>query len=169
MQDTIHNPDPAPLEQKRPFVTFILGAVVLLAICISAWFLFHGPPSDDTVSSESTIKIKMNSAEQEYLASIQLKDLSLSRAENFLHQEVTMLDGTVVNTGSRTVIGLQLTVQFSDQMDQIALRESRIILSANAAPLAPGQARSFEISFDHVPATWNTQQPSVQIANLSLL
>jgi len=140
---------------------------VLVAVCVSAWFLFHGPP-EDTLSGESTVKIKMNSAEQEYLVNIHVKDIALSRAENFLHQEVTILDGVVVNSGSQTVVGLRMTVQFSDQMGQIALRESRGILVTPAAPLSPGQQRNFEISFDHVPPTWNMQQPSVQVASLTL-
>jgi hypothetical protein len=166
MQDSIHNPDSEPLEQKRPLLTFILGAVVVLAICISAWFLFHGPP--DAITSEATVKIKMNSAEDEYITNIKVKDIALSRAENFLHQEVTILSGTVVNSGSQTVVGLQLTVQFSDQMGQVALRESRGVLGSPAAPLGPGRERSFEISVEHVPATWNMRQPSIQVSSLTL-
>jgi hypothetical protein len=167
MPDTIHNSD-APPEQKRYLLTFVLGAVVLLAICISAWFLFHGPASEDEISAESTVIIKMNSAEQAYVANLHVKDIALSRAENFIHQEVTILAGTVVNSGSQTVTALQLTVQFSDQLGQIALRESRVVLGSPAVPLAPGQQRSFEISFDHVPSSWNMQQPDIQIASLSV-
>ncbi len=167
MQDSIHNPDSAPLEQKRPLLTFVLGAVVLLAICISAWFLFHGPP-DSAITGEATVKIKMNSAEDEYIANIKVKDITLSRAENFLHQEVTVLSATVVNSGPQTVVGLQLTVQFSDQMGQVALRESRGVLGSPPVPLGPGRERSFEISVEHVPATWNMQQPTIQVSNLTL-
>jgi hypothetical protein len=168
MQDTIHNSDSAPAEQKRPLITFIIGAVVLLAIAVSAWFLFHEPSPPGEESAKATVAIKMNSAEQEYIASIRVMDLALSRAENFLHQEVTILDGTVLNTGSQTVTGMQITVQFSDQLGQIALRETRSVLGHPVVPLAPGQQRNFEISFDHVPASWNMQQPAIQVAGLSL-
>ncbi len=112
MQDTIHNSDSSVVEQKRPLVTFVLGAVVLLAIAISAWFLFHEPAPTDVESGKATIAIKMNSAEQEYVANIRVKDIALSRAENFIHQEVTILDGTVVNMGTQTLTGMQITVQF---------------------------------------------------------
>jgi hypothetical protein len=168
MQDTFHNPDSSPVEQKRPLLTVILGAVVLIAIVVSAWFLFHEPSPAGEESGKTTVAIKMNSAEQEYLANIHVKDIALSRAENFLHQEVTILNGTVVNTGPQTVSGMRITVQFSDQLDQVALRETRNVLGNPAVPLAPGQERSFEISFDHIPTSWNMQQPAIRVASLSL-
>jgi hypothetical protein len=119
-------------------------------------------------AGESTIKIKMSPAEMDYLAKIQVKDIALSRAENFLHQEVTILSGTVVNTGPETVAALELTIQFADQMNQIALRETRGVLGSPAAPLGPGQERKFDISFDGVPASWNMQQPILHVAHLLL-
>lgn len=154
-------------QQNRPLITLVLGAIVVIAICASAWFLFHTPTPNGS-ASEATIKIKMNSAEMEYLANIQVKDIALSRAENFLHQEVTILSGTIVNTGSQTVVALDLTIQFVDQMDQVALRETRGILGSPAVPLAPGQERKFDLSFDGVPPSWNMQQPVLRVAHLLL-
>ena len=154
--------------QNRPFITVVFGAIVVLAICASAWFLFHAPASNDSSSSAVTIKIKMSPAETEYLNKITVKDIALSRAENFLHQEVTILSGTIVNGGSETVVALDLTIQFSDQMDQVALRETRGVLGSPAVPLGPGQERKFDISFDGVPSSWNMQQPSLRVAHLLL-
>jgi hypothetical protein len=155
-------------QQNRPLLTLVLGTVVVIAICASAWFLFHTPSPNDATANEATIKIKMNSAETEYLANIHVKDIALSRAENFLHQEVTILSGTIVNSGAETVIALDLTILFVDQMDQIALRETRGILGSPALPLRPSQERKFDISFDRVPASWNMQQPTLHVAHLLL-
>ena len=154
-------------QQNRPFITIVLGAIVVLAICASAWFLFHSPSSNPS-TNEATIKIKMNSAELEYLGNIHVKDIALSRAENFLHQEVTILSGTIVNAGPETVVAMDLTIQFSDQMDQVALRETRGILGSPSVPLGPGQERRFDISFDRVPPSWNMQQPVLRVAHLLL-
>jgi|SRR3974390_3166455 len=154
--------------QNRPFFTIIFGAIVVLAICASAWFLFHSPSSSDSSSSAVTIKIKMNPVETEYLTKISVKDIALSRAENFLHQEVTILSGTILNGGTETVVALDLTIQFSDQMDQVALRETRGVLGSPATPLGPGQERKFDISFDAVPSSWNMQQPSLRVVHLLL-
>ena len=167
MPDTdpiLDSPDPP---QNRPFITLVLGAIVVFAVCASAWFLFHSP-SPNPSSSEATIKIKMNSAEMEYLGNIRLKDVALSRAENFLHQEVTILSGTIVNDGPETVVALDLTIQFSDAMEQVVLRETRGILGSSALPLGPGQERKFDVSFDRVPPSWNMQPPSLRVVHLLL-
>jgi len=59
-------------------------------------------------------------------------------------------------------------VEFFDDLHQVVLRESRSVLGSPSAALAPGQRRTFSISFDRVPASWNLQQPSVQVTYLQL-
>jgi hypothetical protein len=44
--------------------------------------------------------------------------------------------------------------------------ESRSVLGSQTPPLGPGQTRSFQISFDRVPSSWNMQQPSVRVSYL---
>lgn len=168
MQDSDPILDSPGSPQNRPFITAIFAAIVVIAICASAWFLFHAPSPGGSTADKTTINIKMNSAETEYLGYIHVKDIAMSRAENFLHQEVTILSGTVVNAGPGTVVALDLTIQFSDQMDQIALRETRGVLGSPATPLGPGQERRFDVSFDGVPGSWNMQQPALRVAHLLL-
>lgn len=156
-------------QQSRPVVTFVIAAIVVIAMSLSAWILFHDSPlKRNSFNGATTIKLNMSSAEKEYLSKLFVKDISLSRAENFLHQEVTILSGTIMNGGSQTVTDLDLTVQFSDQMDQVALRETRGVLGTPPVPIGPGQERAFEIAFDHVPTSWNMQQPTLRVANISL-
>lgn len=104
--------------------------------------------------------------EQAYVPRIEIQNISLSRTENFIHQEVTSVSTELVNDGARTLAGLELTVEFSDELHQVVLRESRAVLSAREAALLPGEHRSFEISFDHIPASWNMRQPSVRITGM---
>ena len=138
--------DSPEAQERRPLITVILGAIVVAAICTSAWFLFHVPSPNGNSLGEATIKIKMSPSEAEYFRNLQVKDISLSRAENFLHQEVTIVSGTLVNAGPETVVALDLTIEFSDQMGQVALRETRGVLGTPALPLAPGKERTFDIS-----------------------
>jgi hypothetical protein len=51
-------------------------------------------------------------------------------------------------------------------MKQIVLRETRPILFGVTATLPPGKSAHFEVSFDHVPSSWNMQLPTVQVAGL---
>ena len=76
--------------------------------------------------------------------------------------------GELYNSGSQPVSSLTLTAEFSDDMNQIVLREIRKVFGNPAAPLAPGQRRAFEISFDHIPPSWNMQTPKVRVSHLQL-
>ncbi len=104
--------------------------------------------------------------EQAYAPKIEIQNISLSRAENFIHQEVTSLSAELVNKGARSLAGLELTVEFSDELHQVVLRESRAVFSAREPVLPPGERRSFEVSFDHIPSSWNREQPSVRVTGL---
>jgi hypothetical protein len=104
--------------------------------------------------------------ERAYAAKIAIENLSLSRAENFLHQEVTTLAGDLVNNGERSLREIELTVEFVDDMNQIALRETRLALTSANPPLGPGERRAFDVSFEHIPTSWNRQQPVVRITGL---
>lgn len=104
--------------------------------------------------------------EQAYAPKIEIQNISLSRAENFIHQEVTSLSAELVNKGPRSLAGLELTVEFSDELHQVVLRESRAVLSSREPVLPPGERRSFEVSFDHIPSSWNREQPSVRVTGL---
>jgi hypothetical protein len=90
----------------------------------------------------------------------------MSRAENFLNQEVTTIAGEVVNGGAESLLGLELTVEFSDTLHQVILRESRSVV--DPPDLAPGARRAFEISFEHVPTSWNMEQPAIAVTALRL-
>ena len=104
--------------------------------------------------------------EQAYAPRIHIENIALSRAENFLHQEITTLTGELVNGGDRALRGVEVTIEFSDDMQQIALREGRPVLTALTPALAAGEHREFDISFEHIPASWNRQTPSVRVSGL---
>jgi len=167
MQNGLHDPESLEKEGRRSPVTLIIGAVVALAIGLTFWFLFH-VPWGGPATYQATVNLKMKSPEQAYLKNIRIENIALSRAENFIHQEVTILSGEVVNDGPEKILYLTFTVEFADSMDQIALRETRVVVGSPSPSLGPGERRPFEISFDHVPLTWNMQQPSVRASYLQI-
>ena len=79
---------------------------------------------------------------------------------------VLCLAGDVLNTGDRALSGIDATIEFQDDMRQIALRETRPVLFGTRTVLLPGKTAHFQISFDHVPPSWNMQLPSVKVAGL---
>ncbi|MGA2811775.1 MAG: hypothetical protein ABSG16_10285 [Candidatus Acidiferrum sp.] len=169
--------DPAPQRTSFRFallagavVVFLLVAALLWpsGVLLNPWF--HGDKSSGPrrhVSASGT-PLFFGPAEQAYAQRLLIENVAMSRAENFLNQEVTTLAGEVLNSGDRTLEGLELTVIFSDSLNQVVLREARTVLDGTAAPLAPGARRDFEISFEHVPSTWNMQQPAISVTAMRL-
>jgi hypothetical protein len=115
-----------------------------------------------------------------YAASLKLSDPKMSAAENFVGATVTYLDGTVANTGDKTVTHAMVHVAFKDSLGQIAqaedvplhvLQTSGPYLDAvdlSASPLAPGRSKQFRLTFEHVSGDWNHEYPELQIMNVSL-
>ena len=165
MQDAFESPLPAP--QKEPAGIFRHPAVIALTTLfgVAALYLlfFRGPVP---TSSDVRPKLPFGAAEQAYAAKLQFGNFAMSEAENFLHQKVKYLDADVLNRGDRTLAGIEVIVEFQDDMNQIALRETRVALGGPSAALAPGATAHFQVSFDHVPASWNMQMPTVQLAGL---
>ncbi len=168
MDEPLHNPEQPEKVVNHSRLTLAFAVLVLLAMGASLWFLLKSPPAPKLETVQVMVTPKMNDSEKEYAKNLRVENIVLSRAENFLHQEVTILNADIVNGGAQAIVALQLTVEFSDDMNQVVLREARSVLGAPPAVLAPGERRSFEISFDHVPASWNMQQPAVRVANLRL-
>ena len=157
-------PDQLQSDRGRFNFALILAAAAVL-IVIAALFFWPGrqsPPGAAPLGSRPAF----GPAEQAYAPKIQIENITLSRAENFLHQEVTTLSGELVNTGDRPLRGVELTIQFSDEMNQIVLRETRPVLVPRSPPLACGERRSFEVSFEHIPSSWNMQTPLIRVTGL---
>ncbi len=145
------------------FAWKILAIAILL---VAGFFYFWSGHASGPAAPPAPVRLPFGAAEQAYASRIEIENISLSRAENFLHQEVTALSGDLINRGDRSLTGLQLTIEFFDELHQVVLRESRQVLSAPSPLLASGDRRSFEISFEHIPSSWNMQQPSVGISGL---
>jgi hypothetical protein len=105
-------------------------------------------------------------AERSYAPNIHTENIALSRAENYLHQEVTTLQGDLINSGDRSLQKVELTVEFADAMNQVVLRQS--LISSAPQPLVPKGTRAFEISFERIPSSWNGQSPAINVTGLEL-
>jgi len=168
MQEPLHTTE----EQHKPAgdlrLTLALAAIVVLVIAASLWFLFKPTPTPQQDTLHLVVTPKMSDSEKDYSKYLRVENVAMSRAENFLHQEVTTMNAEVVNAGPQAIAALELSVEFSDEMNQVVLREARAVLGTPPAALTAGERRAFEISFDHVPPSWNMQQPAVRVSSLQL-
>ena len=120
----------------------------------------HGPAAE--------VNLPFGPAEQAYAERIHFMDIQMARATNFLNQEFTYVAGTISNDGTRTLRALEVTLEFHDPIKQVVLRETRRLPEVSARPLDGGQRRPFQITLDHVPATWDQQYPSIRVSGLIL-
>jgi Protein of unknown function (DUF2393) len=114
-----------------------------------------------------------------YAANLRLSDLKMSAAENFVGATVNYVDGTVTNTGNKTVTHAVVEVTFKDDMGQLAQREEVPLQVLNTggpypeavdfsvAPLGPGQSQTFRLTFEGISAQWNRQYPEIRITDVT--
>jgi len=152
---------PEPTDSGFAWKIFLLGILFLGVV-----FYFWSGHTSGPETPAGQARLPFGGEEQRYASNLEIQNIALSRAENFIHQEITSLSAELVNKGDRSLAAAELTVEFTDELQQVVLRESRVVLLPREPAFHPGDRRSIEISFDHIPPSWNMQQPSVRISGL---
>ena len=87
--------------------------------------------------------------------------------------------GTITNIGNQTVTHVMIHVIFQDAMGQVAQLEDVPLhvlqtsgpypdaVDLRVSPLAPGQSRTFRLTFEHVSTEWNQAYPELQISDVA--
>ena len=93
---------------------------------------------------------------------------------------MTYIDGTITNTGDKTLTHVMVHVTFKDSMGQVAQTEDVPLhvlqtggpypdaVDLNASPLAPGQSKPFRLTFESISAQWNHEYPELQITDVTV-
>lgn len=114
-----------------------------------------------------------------YATNLKLTNLKMSAAENFVGATVSYIDGTVTNSGDKTVIGASVRVIFKDSMDQTVGDEKVPLhvlktdgpypdtVDLSASPLGSGQSKTFRLTFESISTQWNHQYPEIQILDVA--
>lgn len=172
--------EPAPLHTEPPSRGWRLPLIVaaLLGLGVLSGILWLGRPNSDTAAPPVPAQLPPLTPEAEaYLAHIEIGELHLSRWGNFLGQRVTYVDFTLTNRGTRTLVAVELTVEFLDPYQAVVLRETLRPIGAThrpslpgrpTGPLAAGESRNVRASFEHIPADWNRLPPQTRITGLLL-
>ncbi|HYL68394.1 MAG TPA: hypothetical protein VEX69_04445 [Candidatus Limnocylindria bacterium] len=158
--DSSHREDrsrlPVALAAGAAVVLLLFGGLML----VSRMTRTHGPAAADV--------LPFGAAEQTYAQRIHFLNPQMARATNFLNQEFTYIAGTISNDGTRSLQRLQATLEFHDPLNQVVLRETQLLITSPARPLDGGQRRDFQVTLDHVPATWDQQYPSIRVSGIVL-
>jgi len=158
---------PTPVAEERDSSRLIIGIAVAVVIggMLAVALLMRQPP-------------KVEKPVSPYLASLKLSDFKMSAAENFIGATVSYIDGSVTNSGGKTVTHAVVEVVFKDELGQLAQQEEvplQVIRTNGAypepvdlsvSPLAPGQTQPFRLTFDHISAQWNRQYPELRVTDV---
>jgi hypothetical protein len=147
--------------------TIAIAVTVVIAIAVIFAFLLRNQP-------------KTASGPPSYAANLKLSDFKMSAAENFVGATVSYVDGTITNSGNKTVTHVVVEVKFKDDMGQLAQREDipmQVLktdgpypeaVDFSLSPLGPGQSKPFRLTFESISAQWNRQYPEIQITDVSV-
>jgi hypothetical protein len=162
--------EPSPLTEKEPdsnLRPILLGVALVVVVVGVIAILTRGSPKSAT-------------APHPYAASLKLSDLKMSAAENFVGASVTYIDGTVTNTGDKTVSHAAVHVAFKNSLGEIAQAEDVPLhvlqttgpypdaVDLSLSPLAPGQGKPFRLTFEHISSDWNQAYPDLQVTDVSV-
>jgi hypothetical protein len=174
-KSTIYNPPMGGLTQQTPVteerdssrrIIFLAVAVVLVVAVVAALLLRTEPKAASGLPPA-------------YATNLKLADFKMSAAENFVGATVSYVDGTITNTGSKTVTHAAVQVLFKDDMGQIAQKEEVPLralrtsgpypeaVDLGVSPLAAGQSQPFRLTFESISAQWNHQYPDIQVIDVT--
>jgi hypothetical protein len=134
---------------KRELPVAFLAGAVIVALLVGGAILW----SKHSAATESAAPppLPMGAAEQAYASEIKFSEPNtpMSRASNFLNQEVTYIFGTVENDGPRTINQIEVTLEFHDVFNQVVLRDSQRLLPELTEVRFPIELRACARAMEH--------------------
>ncbi len=168
--DQPHTPGTASSqpESGTPWAA-ILGGGLFLLLGVGALVLFTSSDAPTTPATPAA------AGPHAYAEKLQFSGLKMTEVENFVGGKVTYLEGSVANSGDRTVTGVSVLVVFRNSLGEVAQKETlpvkvhqqvgtyTDVVDLKSAPLKPGESRGFRLTFDHVSADWNRVYPELAV------
>jgi hypothetical protein len=153
---------PSQDDQSAGKTRWLVVMAVLIVFLLLAFFLWR-ESSKKAQPGTTGSQNEQGSDEHAYLSNVGVDHVEISRAENFLHQEVTTISGEISNGGNQALASVELTTEFYDDLNQIAQRETRSLFGPPGPSIPPGDHREFEVSFEHISSAWNMRQPVIKV------
>jgi hypothetical protein len=160
---------PTPRDEGSSARPAIIAVVTIVVVVVVIWVFAH------RVKPAATGQL----TEAPYAPNLQVSDLHMSTAKNFVGSEITYLEGILANTGPSTVTDAQVLCIFRNSMGEVVdqpvvslqieaqtLGQTEFV-PLSASSLTPNQKRPFRLTFDHVSADWNMGIPELRFVSIS--
>jgi len=146
----------------------VASAVVVIVVAVLI-FLGRGKPNPAT---------PINAPLDSYAANLEISGLQMSQSSNLAGNQLTYVDGHIVNKGSRTVTGISAQALFRNAAHEVAqnetqpmkfirMREPYIdVEPVSSAPLKPEEGQDFRLIFDTLANTWDGAFPEIRIVRV---
>ena len=146
-------------KSKVSYIPIVIGAVVLLLLIAAGLYLSHSQRPEQP-EAEASADAKA------YVKNLDLSDVRMQAAENFMRQRVVEVSGNISNKGSRALNEVEVYCLFYSAAGQLVHRERVPIVREKGKPLYPGETRPFRLPFDALPENWNQAMPSLVVAGI---
>ena len=158
-----------PQAQERNWTPFVIGLVAVVVVVGIIVVL--------TRNTGGT-----GSQPNPYAAKLQISNVKLSAAENYVGGTVTYLDVNIANTGDQALTGADMKLVLKNSMDQVVqtetiplhvLVENQMggypdLVDLSRSPIGPGQSKTVRMTLEHISADWNQSYPEMKLVNLKL-
>ncbi len=148
----------------------IAALAVVLALAIAAVATLRRAPVDTGAAR----------AADPYASNLPISGIEMNEATNGAGGKLTYVDGTIGNTGAKTVTAATVQVTFGTEDGSpphretlpLSLIRTRIpyvdLQPISSAPIAPGTKQEFRLIFETVPANWDVKPPLIQVVHADL-
>lgn len=143
----------------------LAGLIIVLIIAGGAYFWIEKTSDKPAVAAAP---LPFGADEQAYAPQIGFGSFELSRTTNFLNQQVTIVAGVVSNNGPRTILEMEVSMEFHDLSQNVILREKQRMFGSRERPLQSLDKRAFQLNFETIPDGWNQVPPTFTITGLRL-
>ncbi len=164
-------PQPAEGQDSRRWVTIAFGAGIVVVLVVLLVVFGRNPQN-----------APQDQPQPPYASNLQIGDLKLSAAENFVGATVSYLDGRITNAGNQTVAACRVEAVFRNSLGQVVDRQAQPLMVLHERPgygyqdliplaqmpLTPNQVQQFRLTFEHISSDWDHGYPELRIVSLTL-
>lgn len=157
-----------PEESETPWKAIGIGIAIVAVALVAIALLSRSKPAGTAPVDP-------------YAARLQVSDVRMSAAENFVGGTVSYLEGRISNTGDKAVVAAALEVTFRNSLGEVVQKEimpvravqphsvtgTAEMFDLRMAPLQPGQTIDFRLTFEHISDDWNHEYPALKWASVS--